>query len=49
MYSPSIRWQSRTTLSGLGNSEHVLEVRVLDDKHPDATHRFVDVDQIIVK
>jgi len=49
MYSPGIRWQSRTTLSGLGNSEHVLEVRVLEDKHPDATHRFVDVDQIIVK
>ena len=48
-YSPEIHWQSRTTLSGLSDSEHVLEVRVAEDKHPDATHRFVDVDLIIVK
>ena len=49
LYSSETHWQSRTTLSGLSDSEHVLEVRILEDKHPDATHRFVDVDQIIVK
>ena len=49
LYSPDIHWQSRTTLSGLGGGEHVLEVRVLEDKHPNATDRYVDVDQIIVK
>ena len=49
LYSSEIHWQSRTTLSGLSDSEHVLEVRVLEDKHSDATDRYVDVDQIIVK
>ena len=49
LYSSEIHWQSRTTLSGLSDSEHVLEVRILEDKHPDATNRFVDIDQIIVK
>ena len=49
LYSSDIHWQSRTTLSGLSDSEHVLEVRVLEDKHSDATDRFVDVDQIIVR
>ena len=49
IYSSETHWRSRTTLSGLRDSEHVLEVRVLEDKHSDATDRFVDVDQIIVK
>ena len=49
LYSSDIHWQSRTTLSGLSDSEHVLEVRVLEDKHSDATDRFVDVDEIIVR
>ena len=49
LYSSEIHWQSRTTLSGLSDSEHVLEIRILEDKHPDATNRFVDIDQIIVK
>ena len=49
LYSSEIHWQSRTTLSGLSDSEHVLEVRVLEDKHPYATDRFVDVDEISVR
>lgn len=49
LYSPEIHWQSRTTLSGLSDGEHVLEVRVLKDKHPDATDRYLDVDEIIVQ
>jgi hypothetical protein len=49
LYSSVIHWQSRTTLFGLSDGEHILEVRVLEEKHPDATHRFVDVDQLIVK
>ena len=48
LYSPETHWQSKTTLSSLGDWRHVLEVRVLEDKHPDATDRFVGVDQIIV-
>ena len=49
LYSREIHWQSRTTLSGLSDGEHVLEVRVLEDKHPEATDRYIDVDEIIVK
>ena len=48
LYSPEAHWQSRTTLSGLGDWRHVLEVRVLDGKHPDATDRYVGIDQVIV-
>lgn len=49
MYAPATQWQSRSVFSRLGPGEHTLIVRLLPEKNPASSDRYVDCDQLIVR
>ena len=48
LFSRRTRWQAVTAFGGLGPGDHELEVRVLTEKNPASSGRFVDLDAFVV-
>jgi hypothetical protein len=44
LYSAKAEWQAQTTIDDLSPSLHDVTIRVLHEKHPDATGYFIDID-----
>jgi hypothetical protein len=47
-YSAVTEWRSQVTFDGLGQGVHTFEVRVLEDKNPQSSGAYVDLDGIVV-
>lgn len=48
LYSPTIEWQSKLSISGLAPSRHEVAILVLNRKRPEATDSYVDLDAVRV-
>jgi hypothetical protein len=48
LYAPGLVWQSVTTLDGLANAPHALELKVSGKKNERSKGLFVDLDAIRV-
>jgi hypothetical protein len=44
LYAPAVEWKVRWSSGDLSDGEHVLEVRLLDQRNPASAGRFMDVD-----
>jgi hypothetical protein len=48
LYTPTIRWQQKTALRGLGRGQHTIEIHVLTEKNSQSSDYYVDVDKFVV-
>jgi hypothetical protein len=48
LYAPTIRWQRKIALRGLGPGLHTIEIHVLKEKNSRSSDYFVDVDKFVV-
>ncbi|HTD45418.1 MAG TPA: glycosyltransferase family 87 protein, partial [Bryobacteraceae bacterium] len=48
LYAPSIRWQQKMVLRGLGPGQHTIEIHVLKEKNSRSSDYYVDVDKFVV-
>ena len=48
LYTPTILWQQKTALHGLGRGQHTIEIHVLQEKNSRSSDYFVDVDKFVV-
>jgi len=48
LYVPTIRWQQKTALHGLGPGQHTIEIHVLQEKNSESSDYYVDVDKFVV-
>jgi len=49
MYSAKTEWRAERSFNELVPGQHVFEVRVLNEKNPDSSGTYVDLDAIIVR
>jgi hypothetical protein len=48
LYSPTVVWQAKTTISGLTVGPHRVSIVVLNEKRPEAADSYVDLDAVRV-
>jgi len=48
LYAPSIRWQQKAALHGLGPGQHTIEIHVLKEKNIRSSDYYVDLDKFVV-
>ena len=48
LYAPTIRWQQKTAVNGLGRGQHTIEIHVLKKKNSRSSDDYVDVDKFVV-
>ncbi len=49
LYSEETRWQQQTVFDGLEPGTHRIELRVIEEKDPKSSGRYVDVDRFVVE